>query len=203
MKRILILKACGNTEETLECNGLCEQAKLYCLEPVCAFVTNNDDLDTILTTNGKFDYIYLSAHGCVDSFSSSDGKVDMEWSEFASCLCSSDCMNDDCILMLSCCRGGLMQVAYSLFYSCGHISYVLGPRQDLSSIDMQICFSVFLYNVEIKNYDPVVACEKIKCATDQRFSCYDRQEESINIDNYINANRIYDIYETLCLGEGK
>ena len=30
----------------------------------------------------------------------------------------------------------------------------------------------------------VVACEKIKLATDQRFSCYDRQEESISLENY-------------------
>jgi hypothetical protein len=29
-----------------------------------------------------------------------------------------------------------------------------------------------------------VACEKIKLATDQRFSCYDREEESIALLNY-------------------
>lgn len=84
-----------------------------------------------------------------------------------------------------------MQVAYTLFWNCTHISYVLGPRQSLSSVDMHICFGIFLYNVEIKNNDPVVACEKIKCATDQRFSCYDRQEEEINIENYIMTRRSY------------
>lgn len=36
----------------------------------------------------------------------------------------------------------------------------------------------------IRGVDPVVACEKIKLATDQRFSCYDRQEESISLENY-------------------
>lgn len=59
-------------------------------------------------------------------------------------LCATGCMNDDCILMLSCCRGGLMQVAYTLFYYCSHISYVLGPRQSLTSADMHICFGFFL-----------------------------------------------------------
>jgi len=39
---------------------------------------------------------------------------------------------------------------------------------------------------------PVVACEKIKLATDQRFSCYDRQEESINIRNYDYMRMGYD-----------
>ena len=200
-KRILILKACGSVDEPHECNGICEHAKLYAIEPVCKDVRNNDELRSILSYNGSFDYIYLSAHGCSDSFSSEDEKVDMDWGEFAGLLCASGCMNDDCILMLSCCRGGLMQVAYTLFYHCTHISYVLGPRQSLSSVDMHMCFGIFLYNVEIKNNDPVVACEKIKCATDQRFSCYDRQEEEINIENYINSSRIYDIYEKVCLGD--
>jgi len=28
-KRILILKACGSSDEPHECNGICEQAQLY------------------------------------------------------------------------------------------------------------------------------------------------------------------------------
>jgi hypothetical protein len=38
--------------------------------------------------------------------------------------------------------------------------------------------------MEIRGVAPVVACEKIKLATDQRFSCYDREEESISLRNY-------------------
>lgn len=184
MKRILILKACGSSDEPFECNGICEQAQLYGLDCICKDVKDNTHLDSILLSNGSFDYIYLSAHGCSDSFASEDGQVDMSWDDFASLLCSSNCMNDDCILMLSCCRGGLMQVAYTLFDNCTHISYVLGPRQSLSSADMHICFGIFLYTVEIRKTDPVVACERIKCATDQRFSCYDRQEEALNICHF-------------------
>ena len=41
-----------------------------------------------------------------------------------------------------------------------------------------------LYDMEIRRVDPVVACEKIKLTTDQRFSCYDREEESIGLLNY-------------------
>ncbi len=183
-KRILILKACGSSDEPFECNGICEQAKLYGIESVCKDVKNNGELDTILSTSGTFDYIYLSAHGCAELFASEDQQVYMKWDDFAAMLCSYGCMNDDCILMLSCCRGGLMQVAYTLFYSCTHISYVLGPRQSLTSADMHICFGIFLYNMEKRKTDPVVACERIKAATDQRFSCYDRQEEEINMVNY-------------------
>lgn len=194
-KRILILKACGSTDEPFECNGICEQAKLYGIESVCRDVKNNGDLETILSTSGSFDYIYLSAHGCAELFASEDQQVYMKWDDFAAMLCSYGCMNDDCILMLSCCRGGLMQVAYTLFYNCTHISYVLGPRQSLTSADMHICFGIFLYNMEKRNTDPVVACERIKAATDQRFSCYDRQEEEINMVNYSASLRLFGIGE--------
>lgn len=95
-------------------------------------------------------------------------------------------MNEESILMLSCCRGGLMDVAYNMFLTCQNICYVLDPRQSLTSADMHICFGVFLYNMEIRKVDPIIACEKIKLATDQRFSCYDREEESINLMNYNN-----------------
>lgn len=184
MKRMLILKACGSSDEPYECDGICAHAKLYNIETACVEVRKNDDLKDILSSQGKVDFIYLSAHGCAESFASEDGHVNMSWANFATELCASGIMNDDCKLMLSCCRGGLMQVAYTLFYYCSHISYVLGPRQSLTSADMHICFGIFLYNVEVRGTDPVVACEKIKSATDQRFSCYDRQEEELNIVYY-------------------
>jgi len=183
-KRILLLKACGSTDEPYECNGICEQAQLYGIEPVCECVHNNVDLEHILSSNGQFDYIYLSAHGNSEVFASEDNKVYMHWKRFAMILCNNKVMNEDSILMLSCCRGGLLKVAYDIFLSCQQICYVLGPRQSLISADMHICFGIFLYNREIRGVDPVVACEKIKLATDQRFSCYDRQEESINLNSY-------------------
>ena len=183
-KRILILKACGSADEPHECNGLCAQAQLYGIEHICKCVHDNDELEKILSSNGLFDYIYLSAHGNSERFASEDGNVDMSWQKLASLLCKSECMNDESILMLSCCRGGLMEVAYEMFLTCQHICYVLGPRQSLTSADMHICFGIFLYNMEIRGVDPVVACEKIRLATDQRFSCYDREEESICLMNY-------------------
>lgn len=183
-KRILILKACNSSDEPHECNGICEQAQLYGIESVCKCVKDNDDLERILYSHGLFDYIYLSAHGNVEGFASEDEKVNMRWQKLAMLLCKSNCMNEDSILMLSCCRGGLMEVAYNIFLTCQQICYVLGPRQSLTSADMHICFGIFLYNMEIRGVDPVVACEKIKLATDQRFSCYDREEESISLRNY-------------------
>lgn len=191
-KRILILKACGGSDEPHECNGICEQAQLYGIESVCKCVKDNEDLENILYNHGLFDYIYLSAHGNSEGFASEDEKVNMSWQKFAMLLCKSKCMNEDSILLLSCCRGGLMEVAYNIFLTCQQICYVLGPRQSLTSADMHICFGIFLYNMEIRSIDPVMACEKIKLATDQRFSCYDRQEESISLENYSYMHMGYD-----------
>ena len=134
----------------------------------------------------------MSAHGNSEGFASEDEKVNMSWQKLAMLLCKSKCMNEDGILMLSCCRGGLMEVAYDIFLTCQQICYVLGPRQSLTSADMHICFGIFLYNMEIRSIDPVMACEKIKLATDQRFSCYDRQEESISLENYSYMHMGYD-----------
>jgi CII-binding regulator of phage lambda lysogenization HflD len=54
--------------------------------------------------------------------------------------------------------------------------------------------------MEKQNTDPVVACEKIKYGTGQRFSCYDRQEEEMNLDNVNYLSKIGEIYEKVCLG---
>jgi len=191
-KRILVLKACRSIDEPHECSGICEHAQLYGIESVCKCVKDNEGIESILYSHGLFDYIYLSAHGNAEGFASEDEKVNMSWQKLAMLLCKSKCMNEDSILMLSCCRGGLMEVAYDIFLTCQQICYVLGPRQSLTSADMHICFGIFLYNMEMRRVDPVVACEKIKLATDQRFSCYDRQEESINIRNYDYMRMGYD-----------
>ncbi len=56
---------------------------------------------------------------------------------------------------------------------------------------MHICFGIFLYNMEMRRVDPVVACEKIKLATDQRFSCYDREEECVCLRSYDNMRIVF------------
>lgn len=191
-KRLLLLMACGSSDEPHECKGICEHAQLYGIEHVCKYVHSNEELEDLLSTNGRFDYIYLSAHGDAEGFASADGEVDMSWQKLAMILCQTHTMNEDSILMLSCCRGGIIDIAYKLFLTCSQINYVLGPRQSLTSADMHICFGIFMYNVEKRGIDPVVACEKIKLATDQRFSCYDREEESISLQNYEQMNFMYD-----------
>jgi hypothetical protein len=192
MKRMLVLEACGNIGETEECKGITSQAKLYGIEVISKCVKNNTELEETLEQNGSFNYIYLSSHGNLSGLGNESGSVDMDWSNFAANLCTYGCMEEDCILMLSCCRGGMNSVAATFFSTCDQVNYVVGPRQSLTSAAMHISFGIFLYNVELREIDPIIACEKIKLATDMRFTCYDKEEWLSQIIFNIKTEEIID-----------
>jgi hypothetical protein len=181
MKKILILRACGLTDEKQECDNIKSQCELYGIEAHDYCPKSNEELDEILNKGISFDYIYLSSHGDTDGFANEELTINYPWFDFGVSLCGSACMNDDCIIMLSCCRGGLSQVAYDLFYCCDHIAYIVGPRQSLYPHDMLISFNILLYNIVHRGVDPIVACEKIKLGTDIRFICFDRLETEVEV----------------------
>ena len=93
-------------------------------------------------------------------------------------------MNCSYSQILPCCRDELIEVDYEMSLICNKTCNVLMTILSRIWEVVHICFGIFLYDLEIRGIDPVVACEKIKLATDQRFSCYDRQEESISLRNY-------------------
>lgn len=172
----MILRACGHMEEEPECKNIASLCELYDLEVKDYCPKNHKELYDALYSGDQYDYIYLSSHGDEQGFANEDGKISISWNVFSHLLCGSNCMNDDCIIYLSCCRGGLHNVAYELLYNCQKISYIVGPRQSLASSEMLISFSILLFNIETRMIDPIVACEKIKLATDLRFICFDRLE---------------------------
>lgn len=179
-KRILIIKACGVVGEEEECISVKSQMELFNVSHEVIEPKDVAELESELNQRGRFDYIYLSAHGNDKAFANKDQSLYVLWEDFAGILCNTGCMNIDSIIMLSCCRGGLNQVAYQMFSSCPMISYVIGPRQSLRSAEMLIAFNVIFYNIMFRGIDPVVACEKAKAATDLRFVCFDRLEVEVD-----------------------
>jgi hypothetical protein len=177
-KRLLILQACGIPGEELEINNIENHAQLYGIIVDKHCPKTSAELETILYKfDGiAYDYIYLSSHGDDRGFANHNCSLNVSWREFGIMLCASGCMKENSIVMLSCCRGGLNQVAYQLFYQCNHINYVVGPRQSLPPVEMMICFNLLLFNIEHRGVDPLVACEKIKNGTDTRFVCFDIME---------------------------
>jgi hypothetical protein len=190
IKKMLILRACGSTGEDEECINIKSQAELYEIEVHDKCPKNNTELSQILNEGETFDYIYLATHGNEDGFSNESGSIDFSWIDFGTELCSAMCMKEDCIVLLSCCRGGLNQVAYDLFYCCLKISYVVGPRQSLYPYDLLIGFNILLYNLEHRGIDPIVACEKIKSGTDIRFVCFDRLETEAEPAYWMHIKRV-------------
>ena len=173
-KTMCILGCSGLEAEIKELELIKIQAELYNIECDTIVISNSDEFSTTLFPK-KHNYIYLSAHG--NQYGFGDGKgVYVSWKNFGQILYNSKCLNENSFLLLSCCRGGLNDVAYDLIYFCDKIDFVCGPRYSLYTEETILGFSVFLYNVEYKKLDPIIACEKIKNASDLRFICFDRLE---------------------------
>lgn len=176
-KRLLLIKAAGMEEEASECKIITELCFSYEIAVHCIEAKDNCDLgEKIFEVRQQFDFIYLSAHGNSEIFGSEDECINVPWDQFSSWLCESGVLKEDSILFHSCCRGGLDQVAFSLFYTCPQISYVIGPREKLCALDMVIAFHLLLYSREYRYYDAVIACKRIESGASLRFKCFDRME---------------------------
>jgi hypothetical protein len=115
--------------------------------------------------------------------------------DFGILLCNSNCLKDKSVLLLSCSRGGLNEVTYDMFWNCLKIEYIVGPRQNLTSSDILIGFSLLLYTLECRGIDPIVACYKVLKGTDIRFKCFDSLETEseqafLSRVKYLNENTI-------------
>lgn len=128
-----------------------------------------------------FDYIYLCTHGDREGFLANMGKRrhDISWARFSQLMCESGILNEDSILLLACCKGGLFQVATDILSVCNKINFVCGVKWNVEPWDLTTGFVVFLHNVEIKNAEPSYAAQKASLATDYTFTCYDRDEIEI------------------------
>lgn len=197
-KSILILEACGHSDEKNETDGIKTQAELYGIHVIRICIKTIEDLRVALSDYGDFDYIYLSSHGDNCGFANESETLNVSWFRFGSIVCSTSCLKQGGILMLSCCRGGLNEVAYDMFWNCPSIEYVVGPRQSLNSADMLVGFQLLMYNLEHRNLDPIVACDRVLKGTDIRFTCFDRME-TMSDPGYINRKKELDdtTYENL------
>lgn len=189
-KRILIIKACGIKGEDEECDLVANFCKLLKINVSVLCPSSNEELYDYLKDSGEFDFMYLSSHGNETMFSKDDETISDTWDNLSAKICEYDCLKEEAIIMLSCCRSGLQTVAYTLFMSCPMISYVIGAKQSLTPSQMSIAFSIFLFNIIDKNNDPVVAAEKIRLSTDLRFIGFDRMETTETME-YKNFTKNY------------
>ena len=143
-----------------------------------------------------FDFIYLCTHGDCDGFDINMGSTEhkLTWADFGQIVCSSGILNDDTILLLACCRGGLFTVATDLMAVCNRINFVCGVKWTLRPLDITTGFIVLLYNLVFKKSELIYACQKASLATDYTFTCFDRSEIEYH-PQYANrqANLYYEL----------
>ena len=174
-KELLIVKASADIC-VAEVDHLKAIAGLYEMNHCVAELTDITKFQDEVCKGKKFDYLYIAAHADMVGFGDAEGGNFFLWGDFALALCESQCLNPGCVLLLSCCRGGLKKVAFTLFYSCGQIDYICGPRWTVTSHDLSAGFHVFIYNLETRREQPSVAVERVTRATGYDFFCYDRVE---------------------------
>src|SRR6185436_5657673 len=143
-KQILILQAASDICKE-EIQHILATASIHNMEVFLLQAKNQSQLEGELKkASKKFDYIYLCAHANHLVFGEAESGFEMSWLDFGTILCNADCINDNCIFLLACCRTGLNQVAYDLLYSCYQINFICGPSWKLRSNDMTVAFDVFI-----------------------------------------------------------
>lgn len=177
IKNVLILNITSSVAKENIVDVYCH-GKSYNMNVSHKTVHNIDEFKNELIDK-SLDYLFLAGHANEECFT--DNKFfHQSWDGIGEIICTSNCLNDNSILMLYCCKGGMVKVAYTLFAECPNIRYVLGAKQDMYPIQLTVGFNVFMYHVEFRKTDPVLAARKATDATDIRFECFDRIDAEVN-----------------------
>lgn len=184
MKNLLLIRVTSDIHD-LSVENLFSMAVHFGIDVERKDIKTKDDLDNALNSGQKYDYIYFAGHG--DKTCLTDNcDLTLSWDDIGVSICSSECLNENSIIMLCCCKGGLSDVSFSLIAACDNVQYVCGAKQNVTIVDLMIGFNTFLYNVEKRNIDPVLAAEKSTLATEIRFQCHSRDDVEFNPMYYNN-----------------
>jgi hypothetical protein len=196
MKSILILKAsrsiCGS-----EVGLIKNHCQLLNMDVREEDVLDDNSFQAIIDKYDqlqiKFDYIYLCTHGNNEGFEtdlSGTSKI-IYWTEFSQLMCEDSILKPNTILLLACCKGGLLKVATDILAVCNKINFICGVKWNVHAWDLTTGFIVFIHNVEIKNAEPNYAAEKASLATDYTFTCYDRDEIEMQPSYQLRQKEIF------------
>ncbi|MBI4024173.1 MAG: hypothetical protein HY360_04275 [Verrucomicrobia bacterium] len=185
--RLLFVKASSDVCSA-EVEHLKTVADMFLMESEVIEFGDKDAFENTLRGKMPYDYIYLAAHANLKGFGESNGSTFCSWWDFGIALCSANCLNTGCVLLLGCCRGGLKMVGISLFDACASIDYIVGPRWTVTGQDITTGFHVFIYNMLIRKEQPGTAASRSSSATGYDFFCHDRVE--IDDDMFAQSVRI-------------
>jgi hypothetical protein len=186
-KRLLLLKAtAAYTAEILD--HIKRVCGLTGVEVVVHDYTGDEALEEFAMNNGKFDFLYIAAHGAHHCFGEDAGPIS-RWADFATILCRTSVLNENAVLFMGCCHGGLKKVSLILFSLCDQISSVCGPRWTVNLAEVPVAIHVFLHNLLINQIEPQYAAERTAAALGIYFPYYNRYELETEII-YLRNNAV-------------
>lgn len=173
-KRLLLLKATDGYHEKLlkHIENVCV---LNDVEMVLHQYRTLQEFKAFAAAKGKFDFLFVAAHGAHDCFGESTG-LGVRWADFANSLCETQILNQDAIVFMGCCHGGLKKVSLILFSICDQISSVCGPRWTVNLAEVPVAIHVFLHNLLRNDIEPQYAAERTASALGIYFPYYNRYE---------------------------
>lgn len=172
---MIIINVLEGDEHQPNISNITNQAEFYHLKKVEEETVENIAEFEHAISSGGYDYFVLIGHG--DEMCFTDNKLfEIEWSEIGEKICNAGCLNDNSILMMYCCKGGVMEVAFTLFAECKHLAYVFGSKEEMYPIELAIGFNLFMYQLEFKDLSPELAARKALEGTDRLFTCYFRND---------------------------
>ncbi|MBI3410770.1 MAG: hypothetical protein HY040_20735 [Planctomycetes bacterium] len=139
-------------------------------------------------SSNKFDFLYIAAHGAHHCFGENAGPI-ARWADFATILCRTSLLNENAVLFMGCCHGGLKKVSLILFSLCDQISSVCGPRWTVDLSEVPVAIHVFLHNLLINQIEPQYAAERTAAALGIYFPYYNRYELETEI-LYLRINAV-------------
>jgi len=176
-KKLLLVRVSSDVKDN-SLLSLYNFVQHFGIEVIHRDVSTKQDLEDALKL-GSFDYLYFAGHGDETCFT--DNKLlNLTWTEIGELICQTSCLNNNAIVMLYCCKGGLSPVVFELMATCPSVQYVCGAKQNVSGLDLTTGFVVFLYNVEHRKIDPTISANKATDATDIRFQCFNRVDVEFN-----------------------
>jgi hypothetical protein len=179
-KRLLFLCATAayNAQITDHIKGVCGLLGVDFVEHA---YTGIPAWETFTQTSGKFDFLYIAAHGNHACFGENNPPLLTRWADFGVSLCVTQVMQPGSVLFMGCCHGGLKRVSLILFTNCPQIVSVCGPRWKVSTHEVAVATHVFLHNLLIAEEEPTVAAERTAAALGSSFPLYDRYELEADI----------------------
>jgi hypothetical protein len=175
IKRLLFIRATADYPDSV----------IEHIERVCGLLSiqvtrhdyvNLDGLKAMLDSDKGFDFLYIAAHGAHHCFGENSGGPIARWADFAFVLCSTQALNQNAVIFMGCCHGGLKKVSLILFCICTQISCVCGPRWTVNLGEVPVALHVFLHNLIGNREEPQLAAERTAAALGMSFPFYNRYE---------------------------